>query len=61
MSDTPEKQNSYPNISECSYRELYIHILSELVRLYVKADEVVDTDVLVRLSELGDAASRSDG
>lgn len=56
MSSPAEKLNSYPEIAQCSYRELGIHIRSELVRLYAKAGEPVDTDVLARLSKLEDAA-----
>jgi hypothetical protein len=55
----PEQQYEptvLPDIEECSDRELYVHVLAELVKLYVALGVPVNIDMLNRLNKLAEAA-----
>lgn len=45
-------QSSFPHIDGCTKRELYVHVLCELINLYTAAERPVNQDVLLRLAKL---------
>ena len=52
MSDQQSEHKLLPAIGDCTKRELYIHVLDELMVLYKASGTPVNPDILQRLATL---------